>query len=439
MSEPCRFFPPCGPVVARVDGAVMRATGIPYAQAARFALPEPVPDWTEPFQATEWAPACPQVAIPFLEEALGGALGTLTQDEACQRLSITCPVDRGAQERLPVMVWIHGGSYICGAGDAPCGDPARLAAEQRVIVVTVTYRLGLFGYLGDDAGRPANLGLLDQIAAFRWVRRNIAAFGGDPEAVTAFGQSAGGDAVAHLMATEEAGTLFRRAIIQSAPLGIRHRRRRMNAAMAQVPVTRAMTTAQVLARQGRVAARARWFGLAGFMPFGTQYGHAPLPPESGMAAAWDRAAPQVDLLIGYTAEEGRFFLPTIPVLQPWLRLPGIGRLLAGGLVGFITRTVYAGAVRRFARRHARAGGRVHRYTLDWRAPGNPFGAAHAIELPLLFGSETVWRDAAYLAGASWPEIDRAGRDLRALWAAFARGQTLPERGRIDGLIRYRKI
>ena len=122
-------------------------------------------------------------------------------------------------ERLPVMVWLHGGSYTSGSGDLAIFDPAVLVAETRVIVVSVTYRLGLFGYLSTSTGRPANLGLLDQIEAFRWVQRNIASFGGDPGRVTAFGQSAGGDAVAHLMATPDAASLFQRAIIQSAPAG----------------------------------------------------------------------------------------------------------------------------------------------------------------------------------------------------------------------------
>jgi carboxylesterase type B len=89
------------------------------------------------------------------------------------------------------MVWIHGGSYVFGAGDAAIFDPRALVEEQGVIVVSVTYRLGLFGFLGGSAGRAANLGLLDIIEALRWVKRNIQAFGGAPDCVTLFGQSAG--------------------------------------------------------------------------------------------------------------------------------------------------------------------------------------------------------------------------------------------------------
>ena len=432
------FDPPCGPIEGWADGPVLRATGIPYARAARFEQPVPVPDWTLPFAATQWAPACPQRPLPFIDEALGGTWGSLPQDEDCQRLSVTLPSDRAADETLPVMVWIHGGSYTSGAGDARCFDPAALVAEQRVVVVSVTYRLGLFGYLGDGADRPANLGLLDQIAAFRWVGRNIAAFGGDARNVTAFGQSAGGDAIAHLMATDGAETLFQRAIIQSPPLGIALGRRRMNAAMARAAtaVTADMTPAEVLALEPAVARAGRSFGLRGAMPFGTQYGYAPLVAERDVEAAWDAVAPRIAVLIGHTAEEARLFLPTIPSLQVWFGRPLIGPLLRRLAVGVVTEIVYARAIRRFAKRHARAGGCAHLYTLTWAAPGNMFGAAHAIELPLLFGTERVWKNAAYLAGATWPEIETQGRRLRRFWADFARGESLPDSGEVPDVLTY---
>ncbi len=132
-----------------------------------------------------------------------------------------------------------------------------------MIVVSVTYRLGLFGYLATGTGRPANLGLLDQLEAFRWVQRNIAAFGGDPGRVTAFGQSAGGDAVAHLMATPEAPSLFQRAIIQSAPLGITRGREKMSRAMgiAAEAVTEDTPAMEVVAIEDHVSQVARKYGL----------------------------------------------------------------------------------------------------------------------------------------------------------------------------------
>jgi para-nitrobenzyl esterase len=435
------FTPPCGPVRAREDGAVGRATGIPYASADRFAAPVPFPDWTEPFDATEPSPACPQVRSRFLADVLGDALAGLRRDERCQQLSITLPRGARAGEGLPVMVWIHGGSYTTGAGDAPIMDPARLVAEQRVVVVAVTYRLGLFGYLGSGHARPANLGMLDHRQALRWVQRNIQAFGGDPDRVTLFGQSSGGDAVAHLMAIPEAAALFRRAIIQSPPLGISRGRHKMNAAMARAAeaVTPDMPAADVVALQADVQRHAAPFGLIGQMAFGTQYGHDPLPAEHVIEAAWDRAAPQIDILIGHTAEEARLYVPAVPALKRATQVPLIGGLIRRAVVKYLGAAIYSRAIARFARRHARAGGTAYSYVINWAAPGNPYGSAHTIDLPLLLGTRQSWAGSQLLAGASWEAVDEQGSRLRQLWADFARGVRLGDQDRIPGVLSYRGI
>ncbi|NUP58480.1 MAG: carboxylesterase/lipase family protein [Pseudarthrobacter sp.] len=435
------FHPPCGPVSGWRDGDVLRATGIPYARAQRFQPPAPVPDWAAEFSATSPAPACPQAPVPFLDDVLGTRYGELAGSEDCQNLSITMPDDLQPEEKLPVMVWIHGGSYTTGSGDLAIFDPARLVAENRVIVVSVTYRLGLFGFLATPGGRPGNLGLLDQLEAFRWVRRNIAAFGGDPGCVTAFGQSAGGDAIAHLMATPEASKLFRRAIIQSAPLGIARGRARMNHAMgiAADSVTEETPAMDVVAREQQVAQVARKFGLAAAMPFGTQYGHDPLPRETGIEAAWNRSAPDIDILIGHTTEEARLFLPRNPWLLRVAGFPVAGPSIVRSIDWAVTEAVYGRAARRFARRHAKAGGRAHRYLLHWHAPGNIFGAAHTIDLPLLLGNRNTWDGVGLIAGAGWEEVDGVGRRVRALWAGFARGDDLGEAGAVDGALHHRRV
>jgi para-nitrobenzyl esterase len=391
-----------------------------------------------PLSATDWSPACPQPPTPLLDEILGNQVGHLRKDEHCQHLSVTLPVDVAHEEALPVMVWIHGGSYTSGAGDMPITDPAALVAEQRVVVVAVTYRLGVFGFLGDGLVRPANLGLLDQIEALRWVQRNIAAFSGDPRRVTAFGESAGGDAVAHLMATPEAPSLFSRGIIQSAPLGISRGRAKMASAMAKAAahLTTDTAAAEVVALQPAVERRSAWFGLIAGMPFGTQYGFDPLPPEKEIDATWARVAPDIDVLIGHTSEEAKFFLGRLPALQQVTRLRFLGRLVSRVVVGYVSHAVYVGGARRFARRHIRSGGRAHTYVVTWSAPGNPYGAAHTIDLPLLFGGEQAWEGVALVAGASWAEIDGHARQVRRLWAEFARGE-LPDSGEIPGVIRYR--
>ncbi len=435
------FTPPCGPVTGWHDGAVLRATGIPYAAATRFRKPGPAADWSETFLATDLAPACPQAPVPFLDDVLGTRYGELPGDEHCQRLSITLPADLDDGEQVPVMVWLHGGSYTSGSGDLAIFDPASLVAETRVIVVSVTYRLGLFGYLATSQGRPANLGLLDQIQAFRWVQRNIASFGGDPGRVTAFGQSAGGDAVAHLMATPDAASLFQRAIIQSAPMGISRGRKRMNAAMgvAAEAVTEDTPAMDVVAMETEVTRAARKFGLMAAMPFGTQYGHAPLPAETEIEAAWNAAAPRIQVLIGHTAEEALLFLPRTPVVSRLARLPLVGGAILKAVSWAVTEAVYGRAARGFARRHVRAGGTAHHYILSWRAPGNPYGAAHTVDLPLLFGNRATWEAAGLIAGAPWEDVESHGRALRALWAKFAHGEGLGSRGQIPGSLRYRSV
>lgn len=440
MTSQLLFHPPCGPVTGWRDRDVIRASGIPYATAGRFQPPAPAPGWTEPFAATSPAPACPQGPVPFLDDVLGTRYGELPGSEDCQNLSISMPSDLAPGEQLPVMVWIHGGSYTTGSGDLAIFDPAVLVAENRVVVVSVTYRLGLFGFLATRTGRPGNLGLLDQLEAFRWVQRNIAAFGGDPGRVTAFGQSAGGDAIAHLMATAEAPSLFQRAIIQSAPLGISRGRAKMNHAMGIVAeaVDEETPAMDVVEREDHVAQVARKFGMLAAMPFGTQYGHAPLPEEADIEAAWNRTAPGIEVLIGHTSEEARLFLPRSPYLSRLARVPLVGAAAVRAIDWVVTETVYGRAARRFARRHALAGGKAHRYVLSWHAPGNIFGAAHTIDLPLLFGNRSTWDGVGLIAGARWEEVDMTGRGVRALWARFARGDDLGERGAVGDALRYRK-
>jgi para-nitrobenzyl esterase len=242
------------------------------------------------------------------------------------------------------------------------------------------------------------------------------------------------------MATPDAAVLFRRAIIQSQPLGIARGRAKMTAAMARAAdrVTADMPADDVVALQPDVERESSTFGLVAGMPFGTQYGFPPLPPESEVEAAWDRVAPDIDVLIGHTSEEARFFLDRVPLVQRWARVPVVGGLVVRVVVAYGTVAVYSRAVRRFAARHAGAGGRAHSYVISWSAPGNPYGAAHTIDLPLLFGDEHAWSRAALVEGASWAEIDGHARQVRQVWADFARGR-LSSGGQLPGVLRYRAV
>ncbi|MCU1518252.1 MAG: carboxylesterase, partial [Pseudarthrobacter sp.] len=170
-----------------------------------------------------------------------------------------------------------------------------------------------------------------------------------------------------------------------------------------------------------------------------QYGHDPLPPESGIEAAWDATAPSIEVLIGHTSDEARLFLPRSPLVSRLGQVPVVGAAAVRAINWAVTEAVYGRAARKFARRHARAGGRAHSYVLSWGAPGNFYGAAHTVDLPLLFGNQQTWAAAGLLDGATWEEIDDVGRALRAVWAAFARGDGLGAAGGIPGALHYTSV
>jgi para-nitrobenzyl esterase len=242
-----------GPVVGKqVEGGVRAYFGIPYALpvvgARRWAPPQPAVPWTEPRDASRFGPACPQnpawgAQIPACRDCGEEACKALCQDEDCLTLNLWTPA-AGASDKLPVMVWIHGGSHLAGTAAFPLFDGAALAGQGQVVVVSFNYRLGALGYLAHPglsaetraacearresgcAGRASgNYGALDQIEALRWVARNVDRFGGDPANLTVFGESAGGYSTCAMIATPLARGLVRRAIIQSGGCYVTHQSR----------------------------------------------------------------------------------------------------------------------------------------------------------------------------------------------------------------------
>lgn len=212
------------PTVATDKGVVEGSTedgvgaylGLPYAAPPvadlRWRAPQPVAPWEGVRRATAFAPACTQTGVSMPGEA------PPRTSEDCLYLNVWAPAAADG-EKHPVIVWIHGGGWTNGATAMPLYSGARLA-RRGVVFVSVAYRLGPFGFLAHpelsaEAGESGNYGLLDQIAALKWVKANIAAFGGDPSRVTIAGQSAGGMSVGLLMASPMAAGLFERAIGQS--------------------------------------------------------------------------------------------------------------------------------------------------------------------------------------------------------------------------------
>ncbi|MBN9587914.1 MAG: hypothetical protein BGN85_06710 [Alphaproteobacteria bacterium 64-11] len=197
-----------GMVEGITAGGVIEYLGMPYAAPPvgdlRWRAPAPVKRWNGLRKAVAFGPTCAQVTT------LGPFAGPANSNEDCLYLNVFAPPTK---QKLPVLVWIHGGGYF--DGESNDYDAARLARQGKLVVVTMNYRLNLFGFLAHPALRGGNFGLMDITAALKWTRANIAAFGGDPGNVTLGGQSAGAGAAAALMVAPSARGLFHRAILMS--------------------------------------------------------------------------------------------------------------------------------------------------------------------------------------------------------------------------------
>lgn len=411
---------PVGPIRAHHRGNILEALGIPYARAARFGYPQPVQarDFGEPYEANQPAPAAPQ----HLREGATDIRQSPHMSEDCQNLSVLAPADLQAGEKLPVMVYIHGGSYVVGSGDGARYTPDALIEEHRVLLVRLTYRLGILGFLGGKEGRPANLGLLDAREGLRWVKTNIASFGGDPNNITLFGQSAGGDLIARLMVSEgvvEEG-LVHRAIIQSAPLELIRGKQKMVDHMHLVIAQKLSSDATAqdygkLSYSMQMQSPLRFGIYRALMAFGTQAGHYPLPPEDQLDQALTAVAGKVDILIGSNARESAYFLPR--AAKPWAL-----RLLEPGVRHF-TQHMYTKPAQRFTNLYRAAGGTITRYQLTTGQRPHTLASAHCTELGLLFDNP-AWQGSSLYAGSSRPQQEEQGKALRAIWATFAHTGTI---------------
>ncbi|MGB3770470.1 MAG: carboxylesterase family protein [Rhodococcus sp. (in: high G+C Gram-positive bacteria)] len=400
-------------VVTESDG-VIHARGIPFANATRFRYAEPVDRAGQERDATQRGPACHQVPTRF-DFVTGPMVDELEQSEDCLVLSVTAP---SSARGLPVMVWLHGGGYVSGGGEAPKYDADLLVAES-VVVVSVTFRLAGFGFLTPKDAGDTNVGLQDQIEALRWVAKNIDRFGGDPHNVTLFGQSAGADSILSLMACDSTAELFHRAIVQSAPLGLRRgraalydtARRAFHSHFRTDPVS--APPADVLTAEVAVMRSVRRFGAAGGMPFGPIANRSPMSRDA--EASLRERASRVELLIGNTKDDAAPFVDIVLGAVALNKIGRVSKLISYPAVRIVTKLIFGvdGVVKLWRR----AGGRVATYRVDWAPHGAPLGACHCIELPLLFGDS--WLDAPMLGGERPPE-ELAAR-VRRTWAAFARG------------------
>lgn len=411
---------PAGTIHAIEDENTIKACGIPYARAKRFQAPYPIrlDAFEQPYIADQPAPAAPQ--------KLRGTHSDIRQatliSEDCQNLSILAPTT--ADLKKPVMVYLHGGSYVVGSGDGKRYNAHKLVTEQNLIVVTVTYRLGILGFLGGTPQRPANLGLLDVREALRWIKENISSFGGDPNNITVFGQSAGADLATQLMITEnviEEG-LLHRVIAQSAPLDMVNHKEKMPAAMlkkiAHIPENAPAETYAELSWK-MISLNPLKFGLyPSMMPFGTQYGYYPLPAPEHVEQAWKKAAPHVQVLLGNNEREAAYFTPATQYLTSISNSQPLEKIIQK-----TTYDIYEKPAKTFAQRHQQAGGKATRYTLKVGHPLHRLRSAHGAELSLLFDNP-AWENSKMLAGMHHYERTQQGKALRTIWAEFARTGTI---------------
>jgi para-nitrobenzyl esterase len=431
-----------GRILALKEEGIIRARSIRYAHSERFKIPVSVePSLFSMIISPEKTPVCPQALSPLVEKMIGVTpVESFEVDEATQYLSITRPEIISENEKLPVVVWIHGGSHEIGCGDLATADPAEWVREQHIIVVAVSYRLGLFGFLGGEEGRPANLGLLDMIEALKWIKTNIADLGGDENNITLLGQSSGGDAIAHLMISEGVENLFQRVIIQSAPLGLRHKRQKMSAEfLTKTEILKDETDVlKMMDGYRKFLPSVIKYGLKAVMPFGTQYGYFPLCKEEESVEMWRKNAQKYDVLIGFNNDETAFYLKTSEALNKYFG-KGLGLKIMDKTVEKTTALIYGNPARQFAQNLAEAGGNVYLFRIHSKLKDNPIGAPHCIDLPLIFGNESAWKSSELLKDIPWSRIHENGKKLRALWAEFSRTGKISDTSERPEILELRKM
>lgn len=462
--EPTLVDTQSGKVRGRREHGVHVFSGIPYARAARFHAPMSPQPWTETLEATSFGPIAPQLPSP-LSDLLGGASDELAED--CLSLNVWTP---GLDGRRPVMVWIHGGAFVMGSGSSPWYDGTRFATSGDVVLVTINYRLGAFGFThldeigGEEFAGSGNAGIRDQIAALGWVRDNIATFGGDPGNVTVFGESAGAMSIATLLGTPDAQGLFHKAILESGAAQFVADRDEAAATAAKLLAAAGVDDVATLARlpmadlleAQRVVVEAE--GGVG-LPFRPVVDDVVLrqAPLDTIAAG---ACGNVPVLVGTNRDEMTLFLIMDPALGQLDRAGLVSRAArifgdrAGAAVA-VYETNRPGAVPRdvliaissdstfripalrLLEAQLAQGRPAHSYLFTWATPafGGALGSTHGLELPFVFDNlhqagadvftgdgtdraalaeamHSAWTRFAHTADPGWPAYDLDRRATR---------------------------
>ncbi len=439
-----------GPVRGFEEAGIVKFLGVPFAKpptgTLRFRAPVTPDPWTDTFEATESGPACMQPK---------GYTLNANRSEDCLTLNVWTPAADRAKR--PVMVWIHGGGWVAESSSSGWYDGTNLARCGDVVVVGMEYRLGAFGfsYLDHRAGAVAgsgNVGILDQLAALEWVQHNIVEFGGDPENVTVFGESAGGMSVSTLLGIPSSLGLFSKAIVQSGAVntlrGVEYGRAisdrlMVHAGVDSVSKLQMLSADQLLAAQVALAEEEPIEDLI----FGPVIDGVvlPEPPLDAVAAGGARGIP---VLIGTTLDEARLwttFLPVLLELPPDIavsivpytmaiadvlgdRLPSLIELYSSNRPGvgpgdvtlaLATEVFFRMPSIRLAEALSANQSATWMYLFTWPTPimDGFFGAMHGVELPFVFHNYEV-QDVIDFIGADPPLS--LGIAMQDAWLAFAR-------------------
>jgi para-nitrobenzyl esterase len=448
----------------RVEGLerrrVLHFKGIPYAFAPRgelrYRAPEPPKPWEGVRGAREFGPSAPQ-GPPALRLA-GFLMGGAGASQDCLYLNVWTPA--ADRRRRPVMVWIHGGAFVMGSASSPLYSGSRLALRGDAVVVTLNYRLGAIGFLdatGLDPGPaapPANLGLLDQLCALEWVRDNVEQFGGNPECVTLFGESAGAMSAAALLAAPRARGLFHRAILQSGAADnvstpaqasevAAHFLRELGLERPDREALSRLAMPELIGAQQRTTRKLA--SLRGVLPWQPSQDGS-LLPEPPLQAIRRGAGARLPLLIGTNSDEWKLFTFGVPK-RGVITLERLRRRLAAGLseheleralaaygpdpsrperatpvdcwCAFQGDRVFHVPAERLADAHA-AVAPTYRYLFSYapRLLRKRLGACHGLEIPFVFGTLR----SRYLAPmmATSPNARRLSDRMQDAWLAFAR-------------------
>lgn len=404
-----------GDVAGLIDRGIYTYRGIPYAQAERFEEPREPESWTGVRSSRWWGKSSQQppydgVTSDEISFFFHSNMGDL--DDHCQYLNIWTPAiarEGKSVERRPVLVWLHGGGFQAGSSrELPVYDGRNLAAKGNVVVVSLNHRLNCIGFLdlsafGEKYANTGNLGMLDIVAALRWVRQNIANFGGDPDQVTIFGQSGGGGKVSTLACMPAARGLFRRAMVMSGSFSLSNEQgvaRRVGQRTAELlgltPETIDSIKTLPYATLWKAAYKAlaeigRADGGLGRVAWGPVYGGASLPQQPFSGGSQKQSA-DVPFLIGSTLNE-----------------------FSGGKED---RMVRSGVIRQATVKHDDGKAPVWVYRFDYQVPAldGMFHAGHSNDIGFFFNNVA---DCPHIT-ASTPAGVALGEQMSSYLINFAR-------------------